>query len=149
MHYNPMERKAATGIFGLIGSLRERYARFLEGELVAHGIEGLVPSHGSILSVLYRSEEGLPMGDIAKRIGRTKSTVTQLVDRLVALGFVEKTPSARDGREVFVVLTDKGRGIKADFDEISARLLETAYLGFSEEEKEDLVGYLTRMRDNF
>jgi DNA-binding MarR family transcriptional regulator len=144
-----MEKKATTGIIALIGSLREKYGRFLERELTAHGIEGLVPSHGSILSVLFRSEAGLPMGDIARMIGRTKSTVTQLVERLVALGFVEKTASARDGREVLVVLTNKGRGIKADFDEISVRLIETAYQGFSEKEKEELVGYLIRMWGNF
>ncbi len=138
-----------NAVIGLIGSLREKYGSFLERELAAHNLTGLVPSHGSVLSVLYQNEGRLSMTDIARKIGRTKSTVTELVERLVIKGFVDKQRSTQDKREVFVVLTEKGYGFRKDFEEISQRLIETAYRGFTEDEKELLVGYLLRMWENF
>ncbi|MDD5170144.1 MAG: MarR family transcriptional regulator [Syntrophales bacterium] len=138
-----------NAIFGLIGSLRERYGKFLEKELKAHGIEGLVSSHGSIFACLYQSGGRMKVLEIAKRIGRSKSTVTELVNKLEAMGYVSKASCCLDGRCTYVALTDQGRAVKDHFDEISRKLLDTAYQGFTEEEKETLVRALEKMRRNF
>jgi MarR family transcriptional regulator, organic hydroperoxide resistance regulator len=62
---------------------------------------------------------------------------------------VNKINCCVDGRCTYVVLTDKGRAVKKDFDMISGRLIDKAYKGFTEEEKEILVQGLEKMRRNF
>ena len=136
-------------IFGLIGSLRERYGKFLDKELKAHGIKGLVSSHGSIFACLYQGGGQMKVLEIAQKVGRSKSTVTELINKLASLGYVTKTSCCVDGRCTYVALTEQGRAVKDHFDEISRKLLDTAYQGFTEEEKETLIQGLAKMRRNF
>ncbi len=136
-------------IFGLIGSLRERYSKFLEKELKACGIEGLVGSHGAIFACLYQNGGQMKVLEIGRWIGRSKSTVTELINRLESLGYVSKVTCCLDGRCTYVALTDQGRAVKDHFDKISSKLIDKAYKGFSEEEKEALLKGLERMWKNF
>jgi MarR family transcriptional regulator, organic hydroperoxide resistance regulator len=138
-----------NAVIALIGSLREGYNKFLEKELKANGIEGIVGSHGSILGCLFRNEGRMKVLDLAKNIGRSKSTVTELVNKLENLGYVEKATCRIDGRCTYVMLTKKGLAVQKDFEKISKKLITTAYKGFSEDEKEALIGSLEKMRKNF
>jgi MarR family transcriptional regulator, organic hydroperoxide resistance regulator len=138
-----------NAVIALIGSLREGYNKFLDKELKAGGIKGLVGSHGSILGCLFKNDGRMKVLELANMIGRSKSTVTELVNKLEALGYVEKVTCCMDGRCTYVVLTNKGMAAQKDFDKISKKLIETAYKGFSEEEKETLISGLEKMRKNF
>jgi DNA-binding MarR family transcriptional regulator len=51
------------------------------------------------------------LNDIAGRTLTHQSTVSVVVQRLVARGFVARTPSSRDGRRVTVSLTPEGRAL--------------------------------------
>ena len=136
------------GIVALIAQIREKVNRFILQELDHHGIQGLAPSHGDILATLFQ-ETVLPMGELARMIDRDKSTVTTLVDKLIALGYVEKVKDDPDTRVTLVKLTEQGKALKPDFDEISARLLSRVYAGISAKEQQELVALLSRLRDNF
>ncbi len=138
-----------NAVISLIGSLRERYTKFLEKELKSYGIQGLAGSHGAIFSCLYRRGGQMKVMEIAERVGRSKSTVTELVNKLESLGYVTKVTCPVDSRCTYVQLTDKGRAVKKDFDAISKKLIEKAYKGFTEEEKEVLLAGLEKMRKNF
>jgi DNA-binding MarR family transcriptional regulator len=87
--------------------------------------------------------------EISAKIGRSKSTVTELINKLESSGYVTKINCRDDGRCVYVKLTDKGKAIQKDFEAISKKLMDRAYKGFSEEEKERLVKGLEKMRNNF
>jgi DNA-binding MarR family transcriptional regulator len=138
-----------NGVIALIGNLREGYNRFLEKELKARGIEGIVGSHGSILAGLYHNDGRMKVLELAKTIGRSKSTVTELVNKLENLGYVEKSTCCIDGRCTYVMLTKKGLAVQKDFEKISKKLIETAYSGFTEEEKAAFISSLEKMRKNF
>lgn len=138
-----------NAVIGLIGSLREGYSRFLERELKACGIQGIVGPHGSIFNCLYHSGGQMKVTEISGKIGRSKSTVTELVNKLESLGYVAKTSCNVDGRCTYVKLTDKGRAVQKDFEAISKKLIARAYRGFSDEEKEMLMKGLEKMRNNF
>jgi MarR family transcriptional regulator, organic hydroperoxide resistance regulator len=138
-----------NAVIALIGSLREGYNKFLEKELKANGIEGIVGSHGSILGCLFHNDGRMKVLDLAKNVGRSKSTVTELVNKLENLGYVEKATCCMDGRCTYVMLTKKGLAVQKDFDKISKKLITTAYKGFTEEEKETFIGSLEKMRKNF
>ena len=55
----------------------------------------------------------LRQGDLAERLGLTKSTVSRLVANLVGRGWVERCAVDDDGRGVTVALTKTGRSAAA------------------------------------
>ena len=88
------------------------------------------------------------MREIAKRIGRDKSTVTALVKKLIDFGYVQKEQDLKDSRVTLVKLTKSGRALKHDFDEISEILLQRVYKDFTEQEKEVMIDGLERINNN-
>ena len=70
--------------------------RFLVSELRRRGVTDIVPSHGDILNYLLR-HDGATSTDIAVGSHRTKPTVTVLVDKLIAAGYVERAGARRTG----------------------------------------------------
>lgn len=135
-------------IISLIAVIREKSNKFIIAEMNNRDMKGLVTSHGDILSALFKYEV-LTMKDISEKIQRDKSTVTTLVDKLVSFGYVTKEKDLKDGRTILVSLTDKGKEIKTDFEEISKELLSVVYNGIEEEEREQLVRTLRKIKDNF
>ena len=86
---------------------------------------------------------------LARMIDRDKSTVTALVDKLVALGYVEKSRDTTDQRITLVKLTEKGKALRPDLEDISGKLLAKVYKGISEGEKQILIEILTKIKNNF
>ena len=61
--------------------------RFIAIKLKERGLDGIAPSHGDILMQLFACGEQ-PMQELARAIGRDPSTVTALVKKLAAAGYV-------------------------------------------------------------
>lgn len=135
-------------VISLISKIREKVNRFIVSEMLKHGIDGIVTSHGDIIYALLKAHR-LTMAEIAEKIGKDKSTVTALVDKLVRLGYVTKERDTEDTRVVFVALTQKGNELKPMFEEISNDILDVLYLGISENEKEELIRILNKIYNNF
>lgn len=64
--------------------------------------------------VILRQEQPLRMGIVADRLGAPPSTISRTVDRLVALGLVERPPHTDSRREVLIQLTAQGRELVED-----------------------------------
>lgn len=132
----------------LIGRIKEKANRFLLLELKNHNIAGLAPSHGDILWALFKNKR-LSMKRLAEFIDRDKSTVTALVNKLIKLGYIQKTPDSHDSRITLISLTKKGRGLKDDLIDISEKLLSKVYRNISAKEKAVLITLLTKINDNW
>ncbi len=135
-------------VIALIARVRDRAYEFIIRELNKKKITGLVPSHGGIMSTLFKKDR-VPMKEIAERIGRDKSTVTALVNKLMRAGYVVKEKDPDDNRITYLCVTAKGRSLESDFDEISQRLIATAFRGFSQKERENIVRCIVQMLNNF
>lgn len=131
----------------LISKIREKMNKRIINEMVQNGVEGIVTSHGDILYALY-SKKSMTMAEIAETIGKDKSTVTVLIDKLVKLQYVTKKRDAQDSRVIYVTLTPKGKELEPIFEAISAKVLDVFYQGISEKEKEDLTKILNRIYSN-
>jgi DNA-binding MarR family transcriptional regulator len=138
----------ANDIISLISKIREKVNRRIISGMEAHGIENIVTSHGDIIYALFGKSQ-MTMAEIAAKIGRDKSTVTALVDKLVKLGYVVKERDTADTRIIYVMLTDKGYELKPVFEKISEEVLAVFYDGISEKEKEELFDLLNRIYKNF
>ena len=85
--------------------------RFITEQLEQHGLAGIAPSHGDIFVQLFAHGE-LPMSELAQRIGRDPSTVTALVRKLAAGGYVSTAKLPEDKRVTLVALTERGRQLQ-------------------------------------
>ena len=135
-------------IIALIARVRDKAYEFIIRELSKEKIKGLVPSHGGIMSTLFKRDR-VSMKEVAERIGRDKSTVTALVNKLMRAGYVTKEKDADDNRITYLCLTAKGRSLEHKFDDISQRLIATAFRGFSRKERESMVQAIVKMLNNF
>ena len=134
-------------IVSLISKIRSKANRIIISELRDRDIKGLSPSHGDIMFFLFQSGSASMM-ELANKIDRDKSTITALVKKLVAMGYIETVKDKKDSRVTLVTLTKKGLQLKPDFDEISNILLEHTYGNCSSREKEVIVSGIEKLLRN-
>lgn len=132
-----------------ISRTKKKMTSYIERRLKENEILDLVPSYGNILSALYNNSQKLTMKEIGNLVGKDKSTITVLVEKLVKLGYVKKEKSESDKRVTYVILTKKGLAVESKFKSISNEVYERAYLGFSDEEKETFLYLLKKINNNF
>lgn len=138
-----------NAIIATIANIHNSANKLIVEELKKYGLEGLAPSHGDILIVLYQNQSGIPMNKITASINKDKSTVTALINKLVKMELIEKFKHEMDSRSTMVRLTQKGLDTKPLVDKISEKLLLKSYKGFNEEEKEEVNNLLERIKSNF
>ena len=131
----------------LMSRIREQANKLIVRELRQRGVEGIVPSHGEIMVHLFAAEK-CTMQNLAKQINRAKPTVTVLIEKLVACGYVVKEKSAEDNRVTLIKLSAKGWELKPIFEVISAKMNAVVYQGLCEEEAEMLEKVLTQINGN-
>lgn len=130
-------------IFAYASRLRSLGNDLIVDGLRQRGVEGIVPSHGDIVHVLLH-EESCSMSELARRIGRTKSTVTVLVRKLEQAGYVQREQDASDGRGVRISLTPRGKALEPAFREISDLLEGLIRERLSDDEADRLEELLAR-----
>lgn len=134
-------------IIALISMIRDRANRYIVSNMEKRGLHGLVPSHGTILYSLLEKKK-LSMKELAQKTGKDKSTVTALVDKLIAMGYVIREKDADDQRSFCISLTENGESLKNDFFGISEGLMTAIYSGITDEEIKSLLATLNKMKDN-
>ncbi len=134
-----------------ISKTKKKMTRFIEKALKEKGLDDLVASYGNILTVLYNNNNNnkLSMKEIGDLIGKDKSTITALVNKLSKLGYVRKENCIKDRRVTYIVLTEKGNAIEGKVNGISEKVNAIAYKNFSKEEKDIFLELLKRMNNNF
>ncbi len=132
-----------------ISQTKKKMIRFIEEELMNAGLGEMIPTHGNVLTVLYNNGGKLKMSEIAELIGKDKSTVTSLVNKLMDLGYVNKHKDPSDRRISYIHLTDQAREIEGAYRDISSDVVRTAFEGFDDVEKEQFLRLLSKMNRNF
>ena len=136
--------KKGSDIANLISKLRNGANSFIMDKLAEEGVTELVPSHGAILVALYENGPQ-PMKAICERVNRDKSTLTVLVRKLEALGYVRREPDEKDNRSTILHLTEKGIAFRSTFERISAELYNRIWENTPEKEREVLCKQLAEM----
>lgn len=105
-----------------LGVLAARLLFGLQAELFGRagerGFDDLRPRHGAVLA--YLDEEGVRLGDLARRAGRNKQTIAAILDELEALGYVYRAADPTDRRAKLILPTPRGRELVRVSDEIVA-----------------------------
>jgi len=95
---------------------------------------GLTPIQHLVLEALW-NEDGLTAGEIGKRLIFDGATLSGVLDRLAAGGWISKKPDREDKRMLRISLTAKSKGLKPKLSAIRNRTNEDLLAGFSLEEK--------------
>ena len=131
----------------LISRIHQVGNRIFDRMLAESGIDAFNGAQGRILYVLWQ-EDGVSISEIARRTGLANTTLTSMLDRMDTAGLIRREAVPGDRRQQRVVLTDRARTLREDYENISERMNEVYYAGFSEAEYAQLEGYLLRILDN-
>jgi DNA-binding MarR family transcriptional regulator len=93
----------------LLRHARTTYGKAMRGALEDSGCDD-VPANGMyVIGGLALGAEGVPIRQLVRELGVTKQAAGQLVDTLVARGYLARTPDEADRRQLIVTLTERGR----------------------------------------
>jgi DNA-binding MarR family transcriptional regulator len=107
--------------------------------------QGLGVTEEKALDLLDRSGP-LTAGELARRSGLAPASVTGLIDRLERKGFVRRIPNPSDRRSVLVeVDTERVFASMAPLFADWVRSLEELYAGYTDEELETILRFLTEV----
>jgi DNA-binding MarR family transcriptional regulator len=105
----------------LLAKASQRWNEQLQEGFAEAGFPEVRASYGSVLIPLLE-EDGLRMGEIARRARLTKQTMTTMVRLCERDGLVERRPDPDDGRATLVHLTAKARHFQPAAERVLARL---------------------------
>jgi DNA-binding MarR family transcriptional regulator len=92
----------------LLAKASQRWNELLEEGFAEEGFPEVKASYGSVLIPLFE-EDGLRIGEIARRSRLSKQTMTTMVRLCERDGLVERRPDPEDGRATRVFLTANAR----------------------------------------
>jgi DNA-binding MarR family transcriptional regulator len=99
----------------------------LHAELAVRGHPDVRPAYGFAMQAI--GIEGATASEIGRRLGVSKQAAGKTVDRLAALGYVERADDQADGRRKLIRLTPRGvdslRQAADIFDDLRARWVRT------------------------
>jgi DNA-binding MarR family transcriptional regulator len=128
----------------LIKRVRMAMSSAIDRELVGHEI-----SHDQLgILLLINTGRGATAAELSREMSCDTSSMTRMIDRLEAKGFVKRSRSEDDRRIVFIVLTPSGKSLADQLPDLIVRVMNRHMAGFSRAEVELLKSLLRRMLDN-
>ena len=131
----------------LISQIRQLQGRAFEKMLKESGIEAFNGAQGRILYVLWEYEK-LSITDIGRLTSLAKTTLTSMLDRMEESGLVERIPDKKNRRQIFITITEEAKGYRKMYDQVSERMNELFYQGFTDAEIEDFENKLRKIINN-
>jgi DNA-binding MarR family transcriptional regulator len=99
-----------------------------------------------MLEVVGRGgDKGRTISEIAMELSITLASVTVAVKKLAQKGYVEKSRCDKDGRVVYVRLTEEGKRIDRIHRRFHRNMAYSIAQGFNDAEKEVLLGGILKM----
>jgi DNA-binding MarR family transcriptional regulator len=146
--FSSMGNKSPRHFVNQLARIREAANLLIEKELQVHGLKGIVPAHGLVFAFLLRQNGPVPIKALVQQSGRVKSAVTGMVNTLEKHGYVYKIECVEDARSTLIGLTEKGRAIRQDFEEISAVLEKRVFGDMPMDDRRHLVELLAKIDEN-
>ena len=131
----------------LVAQIHQVAGRIFARMLKEHGIEEVNPAQGRILFALWKQDD-VPIQDLVRRTSLGKSTLTSMLDRLEAQGFIVRKADPLDRRQLRIALTEKNVPIQAAHRQVSEEMTSLFYEGFSSEEIDAFEASLRRIHAN-
>lgn len=136
-----------TDTFGFIVNDLSRIIRAEMDRRTTEAGLGLTTGEGRVLFNVLRAGP-IRQSALAERLGIEAMTLSGLVDRLEAKGFVERNPDPADRRAKLVTLTEAGSKVVAQIEPIAASIRSEAAHGIDPDDWQRLLVSLRTARAN-
>ena len=131
----------------LISRIKQSGARIFDRMLDESGIDEFNGAQGRILYVLWQSD-AISISSLSSQTSLANTTLTSMLDRMESGGLIERRADPNDRRSRLIVLTDKARALRGEYERISQQMNKRYYAGFAEEEIVQFEAYLQRVLNN-
>jgi DNA-binding MarR family transcriptional regulator len=138
--------KKTNGGF-LVSQIKQIQGRVFEKLLNDANINEFNGAQGRILYVLWQADS-VPIIELSKKTGLAKTTLTAMLDRMEEAGLINRNYDKADRRQIRITLTKKARELSNKYDDVSGKMSEIFYKGFSDSEIEQFENYLLRIINN-
>jgi DNA-binding MarR family transcriptional regulator len=106
-----------------------------------------IPSNEfAVLQTLHKNSP-LMASEIANELKVSSSHITAVTDRLVGKNYIQRVRSDSDRRIVYLEITEDGKKIADEMDQIKNEYLAKKFTNLSEEEMKLLVAASTKLLD--
>lgn len=144
----PPSAPQAPRLIYLLNSAQRRLQQLIAQEQDRVASQGAVapsPAQGGALFVLH-GRDGATMGELAQALDLAPSAVSGLVQRLEALGWVQRQPCPQDARTQRVWLLPAGRAQLPGLRRATARINAQLAAGFSAAELATVARWLQHVQ---
>jgi DNA-binding MarR family transcriptional regulator len=138
-HKSAIDRIVEAAIY-----LQTESRRLAKEQCSRHGITA---TQLNVLKLLETVGD-LSLSELSKQMAATNSTVTGIIDRMVAAGLVTREQSSEDRRVWKISLTADGRGIARKIDVAPWEVLQRALLKLPPDELDQLIATLAKVVDH-
>lgn len=125
-------------------SAMEQFKRKMTQEFSAQTKLALTPPQFYMLH-LIRQQGKCKMTELADKMEVKPSAITVMIDRLVAHSLVERTHGERDRRVVFIELTERGRDVLAEMEQMRNRIVRRCLDKIEPHEAEQFLTILEKL----
>jgi DNA-binding MarR family transcriptional regulator len=120
------QKPARIPLTGLLDVALESMLAEFRGELEASEFADVRPTHGCVFR--FVRDHGMRLTALAELASITKQSAGEIVDDLVARGYVQRVPDPEDRRAKLICLTERGREAQTHgfglFAEVEKRWME-------------------------
>lgn len=94
----------------LLRLVHQHWTQAVDAALDAAGFGDIRPPHANVFT--FTPPEGIQVSELTKLAHVRKQTMTQAVEELEKLGYVERRPDPNDRRGRLVFLTERGKAVR-------------------------------------
>jgi DNA-binding MarR family transcriptional regulator len=113
-------RLDALPLPALLRAARQVFSREIRAALAEASCADLPPNGPFVLGAIART--GAPLADVIRQLGVSKQTAGQLVDTLVARGYLDRRPDPADRRRAMLSLTSRGEAAAGEISDAVAQV---------------------------
>ena len=121
--------------------LQAESRRLARDQCARHGITA---TQLNVLKLLEAVGE-LSLSELSRRMAAKNSTITGIIDRMVAADLVSREQSAQDRRVWIIAMTKHGRQLSQTIEVAPWKILRSALSALPADELSNLIGTLTKI----
>jgi len=139
-----MSFESDNSIAFLIAKTRNTLKNEMEKELKSFGI-----SYAErVILIRLCERDGLTQKELAQDTYFEQSNMTLMLNKLEQKGLIRREPKENDRRAYLVRITSEGLALKDSLVALGEKIIDKAFQGVSNEEKETLVSLLQTLYEN-
>lgn len=134
-------------IMYLMRSINRDFDVYLKTQLKLQGVP-IKAQHSDLFVILYKIDGRIEFKDLVKAWGRSKSTLSETVNRYVEKGVLKKEATSVDKRLVYISLTELGKSYSDNFKSIYRDYSSNLIGGIDGQDEKAIKNLLNQIVEN-